>query len=376
MSDHPKDSVEKVPDSTTAVQDPHVFQFATAVPHTTDPVSTSASHAENFIRPIKAINNQSDFEGFLKSTSYTEILDFVKDCCESVVDVPNNSTTIPIPPCIEIFKQFMNDLYELVNEIPPMKQPMRFGNKSFRVWHTKLQETLLPNFLDHFLPIEHQSAKIELQSYILDMFGNTTRIDYGTGHELNFLIFFYCVINKVKLISKDCLSSVITHAFVSYIRTMRKLQIDYLLEPAGSHGVWGLDDYHCLLFLFGSAQLSKQHEIKPSSIHQKDILDEYSNEYLYLEGIQFIKKIKSSAPFAETSPMLNDISHMNDWGRICSGLMRLFQGEVMNKFPVIQHLLFGNMLKCTWKTDDHHLTTTTTTEKKAHLNSNFDLKKH
>jgi serine/threonine-protein phosphatase 2A activator len=34
---------------------------------------------------------------------------------------------------------------------------------------------------------------------------------------------------------------------------------------------------------------------------------------------------------------------MSDWGKICSGLMRLFDGEVLKKFPVIQHLLFGSV---------------------------------
>lgn len=337
----------------------------------------------------KAIFNSTDFEGFQKSATCADILGFIKYCAEAVVGC-SITDDIVVPDAVTKFECFMQKLYSLVDEVPPLKQPMRFGNKAFRTWHERMSAEA-GSFLVEVLPEEKSGAAAELTPYILDMFGNTTRIDYGTGHELNFALLF-CSLLKIEVISVADLKAVVLRGFVAYLRTMRRLQVEYMLEPAGSHGVWGLDDYHCLLFVWGAAQLvvrpaasppknapqsaipegeaasaaasasnatpetvfnvapvREPHRITPSSIHNRQVLAEYSNEYLYLEGISFICKIKSAAPFAETSPMLNDISGMTDWNKVCSGLMKLFQGEVLYKFPVAQHILFGSILPCTWK---------------------------
>ena len=43
------------------------------------------------------------------------------------------------------------------------------------------------------MPVEHHKAVIELKAYLEDSFGNSVRIDYGSGHEMNFAAFLCCL---------------------------------------------------------------------------------------------------------------------------------------------------------------------------------------
>ena len=117
-----------------------------------------------------------------------------------------------------------------VDEIPPVQQAMRYGNAAYRcdalprtrdispltprrsrlptplshvsipprigrAWHARLEEravgivrAVLEAAPLAVLPPSREAAAAELAAYLRDAFGNTTRIDYGTGHELSFLL--------------------------------------------------------------------------------------------------------------------------------------------------------------------------------------------
>lgn len=125
---------------------------------------------------------------------------------------------------------------DLISEYPPVVQQMRYGNRSFRSWYDKFTEEYT-NLVGKILPEDKKDfLLVELKPYFSEAFGNSKRIDYGTGHELNFICILYILCHEGVYVKED-LESIVHHLFYKYLLLMRKLQQTYMLEPAGSHGV-------------------------------------------------------------------------------------------------------------------------------------------
>lgn len=249
-------------------------------------------------------------------------------------------------PCQESAKilsllSILETLERFVDEIPPLPQAARYGNLAYRDWHERMTEKA-EDFVVELVGEDLKGAVVELVPYFTDSFGNWNRVDYGTGHETNFAAFLYCLA-RLGVIRNEDYHAVVSRVFVKYLDLMRKLQLVYNLEPAGSHGVWGLDDYHFLPFIFGSSQLIDHKYMKPKSIHNDDIIENFSKEYLYLSCIAFVKKVKKGL-FAEHSPLLDDISGVPNWKKVNGGLLKMYKVEVLEKVPIMQHFLFGSII--------------------------------
>lgn len=97
------------------------------------------------------------------------------------------------------------------------------------------------------------------------------------------------------------------------------------------------------MFLWGSSQLIGS-SLSPASILEETAVESHSDSYLFLMAIKFIHRMKTG-PFYEHSSLLHQISQLPSWAKANGGLVKMYDEEVLNKYPIVQHLLFGRVMQ-------------------------------
>ncbi|KAH8666610.1 rotamase PTPA-1 [Xylariales sp. PMI_506] len=374
-----------------------------------------------FIKPAKKINDGQDLHDFTTTLACRDIVLFVLQlnramCPRKVKDdegrdliqtflIGSKSETQPAES-VRKLQQMLIKIASFIEEAPPDTGPRRFGNISFRKWYQLLEDRLHDLFREYisdsvlnFGAAKDQdttTAQDELVAYFLGAFGSAQRLDYGTGHELSFLAFLGCLW-KLGAFGDgepggEIERNIVLGIFEPYLRVVRRLILTYTLEPAGSHGVWGLDDHSFLPYVFGSAQLTRaisedelmpvegslrwrrakrgqvtnpelltaltpeEEEdarlvctLKPDEIGNAQTVTREREKNMYFSAVGFINDVKKG-PFWEHSSVLWSITSVPaGWGKINLGMIRMFKAEVLNKFPVVQHFPFGSLFS--WEQD-------------------------
>lgn len=85
---------------------------------------------------------------------------------------------------------------------------MRFGNKAFRIWLDKVLASSSEEVSKLSNDPDFTKAVPEIKVYLEESFGSYERLDYGTGHELNFVVFLFCLFKLGVFVQEDLKASV------------------------------------------------------------------------------------------------------------------------------------------------------------------------
>jgi serine/threonine-protein phosphatase 2A activator len=85
--------------------------------------------------------------------------------------------------------------------------------------------------------------------------------------------------------------------------------------------------------MFGSSQLVSHKHLRPKSIRSSETVDAMADDYMYFAAIQFVNSVKSES-LNWHSPMLDDISAVKTWAKVNSGMIKMYEGEILTKLPI------------------------------------------
>ncbi|XP_050430705.1 serine/threonine-protein phosphatase 2A activator-like [Adelges cooleyi] len=166
---------------------------------------------------------------------------------------------------------------------------------------------------------------VELPVYLKQSFGAPENMEYGIQHEISFTMFLI-ILYKLNFL---------TPLDEPYV-------VCLLFDNSRS---FGLNDYHYLPFLWGSAQLIENKcNILPISIDETRTAKLYKSDFIFMDCLHNLHSLKQSEPFWKHSYQLWSLKSLSNWEKVNQGLMEMFKRDLLNNYDIVKHLVFGESL--------------------------------
>ena len=139
------------------------------------------------VLPTKRIVSRAHLDHWIRSDTHQHVVDFISNLNSAVIGVTLSDPSIHTSEAVQAVLAILDEIEQLYHDTPPVDNgKSRFGNPAFRTFYDKLALRL--DQLHRRLPNLDNSEYIpELGVYLQESWGNRTRVDYGSGMELNFL---------------------------------------------------------------------------------------------------------------------------------------------------------------------------------------------
>ncbi|KAJ9099276.1 hypothetical protein QFC21_004157 [Naganishia friedmannii] len=294
---------------------------------------------------MQRIRTEEDVHLWKRSSGYQAFVAWIQKRAQRIVGkeiVQGDAAKQGCSDRIRKILLLLNTMEQWSDEVELYPGTQRFGNRAFRKYITLMEERL-PTSLPTPPEITARILPLLLQSHA---FGHPVRLDYGSGHELSFVLSLFVMvqmgyIGHLREGSEEAgdreaeEDDLVLRVFPRYLSLVTGLQKKYRLEPAGSHGVWGLDDFCFLPYLWGSAQLLGTDITPPEALEQARAAAKDPNVTV--------------TDLWTISPLLNSLSTtMPNFRKIHKGLLKMYEEEVLGKRVVVQHLFLDEY---TWGAD-------------------------
>ena len=137
--------------------------------------------------PVKRIDDEIALKKFQSSAVAMDLAMFIVETQKAVKS--SKQTETELPPHIKPLYDYIEKIQNMLDECPPIDQPMRFGNKAFKNWLDKVISNV-----DSDLSIiaaggnpdfkNFDKAIPEIREYLIESFGSYERIEAGLAHNV------------------------------------------------------------------------------------------------------------------------------------------------------------------------------------------------